>query len=129
MAAAYGGLDVRDPRLDLRRFSVLLDYLPPSGRVGGDAWSVEADLLAVVADRLAELTWVTMRAHGAKVARPKPLRRPPPARHRARQAPGHTTTPGPPPAAHRDAQGRAGWLAAAEQLAVIPGVVVEHDDG
>jgi hypothetical protein len=77
MLAAYG-VDVRDPRTSLRRVHVLLDRLPPDARRGGEHWSIESELLAVLIDSVAQLTWITMRANGAKNARkPKPIPRPP----------------------------------------------------
>src|SRR5580693_5854333 len=71
------GVDVLDPAVSTRRVAVLLERLPPYARRPGEHWSTEAELLAVVADQLAQLTWVTLRAHGAKnAARPRPLPRP-----------------------------------------------------
>jgi hypothetical protein len=132
MAAAYGGLDVRDPAVSLRRVWVLLERLPPPGRQAGAPWSVEAELLALLADRVAELTYVTVKAAGGKAAKPKPLPRPPtppglatPADQRPRQ--GISPPPGPGP--QDGAQRAGGWLAAAQQLAAIPGVVIEDEGG
>ena len=71
------GVDVLDPAVSTRRVAVLLERLPPYARRFGEAWSTEAELLAVVSDQLAQLTWVTLRAAGAKNAtRPRPLPRP-----------------------------------------------------
>ncbi len=73
---AYG-VDVLDPEVSTRRVHVLLERLPPSARRGGDRWSTEADLLAHLCDLVAYLTWVTLKAHGAKGAqKPKPMARP-----------------------------------------------------
>jgi len=127
MAAAYG-LDVRDPGLSLPRFWRLLSNLPPAARRPGEEWSVEAELLALACDHLANLTWVIMRANGAKNApRPRPLPRPPGARPQ-RGRPGRAAS-GPDgrqisPAAPGKA---ASWADAARQLAAIPGVVVTDD--
>jgi len=118
MAAAYGGLNVRDPSVSLRRVWVLLERMPPQGRRGGEHWSVEAELLAMIHDRIAELTWVTLRANGSKTAKPKPLPRPP----AASLAPAR-----PQPRAVSAVPKADGWLSAAQQLAVIPGVRVDHD--
>lgn len=118
MFAAFG-VDVLAPGISLRRIWSLLARLPPHYRAGGEAWSTEAELLALVVDHLANLTWVTMRAAGAKSAqRPKPLPRPPSARAGARRPPAARSEP--------HAGGSAGWVA---QLAAIPGVVVEAEPG
>src|SRR5262249_44703875 len=122
MAQAYGGLDVRDPRVSLRRFAVLLDYLPPSARRIGQQWSTEAELLALLVDHVAYLTWVTLRAAGAKNA-PKPSPIPRPATATVRPSP----QPVGPPAGESAGSGTGpSWERAAQQLALIPGVVVEH---
>jgi hypothetical protein len=56
---------------------VLLERIPPSARRGGEQWSTEADLLAALIDHVAYLTWVTLKAHGAKGApKPRPVPRP-----------------------------------------------------
>lgn len=74
--AAYG-IDTLDPGVSTRRVAVLLDQLPSWARGPGESWSTEAHLLALVVDHLAQLTWVTLKANGAKMApRPKPLQRP-----------------------------------------------------
>lgn len=75
-----------DPAVSLRRVAVLLEHLPPAARRGGEAWSAEADLLAGLIDHVAYLTWITIRAHGGKSGKPKPVKRPPERRAR-RQAP------------------------------------------
>jgi len=112
--AAYG-IDCLDPAVTPRRVAVLLSNLPPSARGGGDPWSTEAELLALLVDHVAALTWITMRAHGAKRARkPSPLPRPPrrgvPASAPSARAPG----PG---------EVKAGsWADAAALLAGIPGM-------
>ena len=73
------GVDVLDPAVSTRRVAVLLERLPPYARRPGEHWSTEAELLALVSDQLAQLTWVTLRAAGAKNAtRPRPLPRPGP---------------------------------------------------
>jgi hypothetical protein len=77
MFAAYG-LDILRPEVTPRRVWVLLCGLPPQFRRGGEAWSTEAELLAGLIDRVAELTYVTLRLNGAKGAkRPRPVPRPP----------------------------------------------------
>jgi hypothetical protein len=118
MAAAYGGLDVRDPRMSLRRFKVLLDRLPPHARSIGEQWSVEAELLAIVADRVAELTWLLAKVNGGKSTRPKPLPRPKRDK-RPDRMPADIPASGP-------REPTSGWMAAAEQLAMMPGVKVRH---
>lgn len=109
------GLDVLDTRaVSLRRLWVMANRLPPWARSPGEPWSAEANLLALLVDHVAELTYVTARAAGATGARrPRPLPRPP--REVAR------------PSASRTAPRAAGsgWADAARQLAAIPGVVVE----
>jgi hypothetical protein len=113
--AAYG---VDAHRVSPRRLAVLLDQLPPSARQGGEPWSVEAHLLALLVDHVAYLTWVQLRAAGAKnPPRPRPLPRPPEGRARPAEA-----VLEPP----RAASGAEGWDEAARQLAIMPGVVVEH---
>ena len=70
---AYG-VDVLDPAVSTRRVWGALQHLPPGALRGGEAWSTESELLAVLIDHVAALTWVTMRAHGAKSAkRPTPV--------------------------------------------------------
>jgi hypothetical protein len=77
MLATYG-VDTLDPAVSTRRVWVLLQRLPPYARRPGEEWSTEAELLAMLIDHVAELTWVTMRVNGAKgVTRPRPIRRPP----------------------------------------------------
>jgi hypothetical protein len=116
--AAYG-VDCLDPRVSLRRVHVLLDNLPPQARRPGEQWSTEAELLALLVDHVANLTWVTLKAAGAKnVSRPQPLRRPP-----SRAVPRSAAPP------DDDEPGRvkaATWGEAAATLRTIPGVVV-HD--
>lgn len=76
---AVFGVDVLDPRTSLRRIHVLMRRLPAGAlpRVeAAAAWSVEAHLLAGVLDSLAALTYVTVKAHGGKPTRPKPVPRP-----------------------------------------------------
>jgi len=121
MLAAYG-VDVLDPGVSLRRLHVLLERLPPHARRGGEQWSTESELLAGLIDHVAQLTWVTLRANGAKSARrPQPVPRPGDRKRR------------PPRAAQGDtlaSQGPAksgNWFAAARQLAAIPGVVMSED--
>lgn len=124
MLAAYG-VDVLDPAVSLRRVWVLLERLPPQYRRGGEQWSTEAELLAVLVDHVANLTWVTLKANGAKNApRPKPVPRPKPLRASARQGRDRsrppTRKPGDPaPVKHST------WMDAAAQLSAIPGVVIE----
>jgi hypothetical protein len=116
--AAYG-VDCLDPRVSLRRVHVLLDNLPPQARRPGEQWSTEAELLALLIDHVANLTWVTLRAAGAKgVARPQPIRRP-----------GRRAVPRPAAPAAQDDGGQVKartWGEAAAELAAIPGVVI-HD--
>lgn len=63
----------------------LISHLPVDSatvrKLAGDRadWSVDRELLAGVADRVAELTWLTVEVHkkkGAKNPRPEPIRRP-----------------------------------------------------
>lgn len=117
MLAAYG-VDVRDPATSTRRVHVLLERLPPSARRGGEVWSTEAELLALLIDHVANLTWVTIRAAGGKnTTRPRPVPRP----RRAVTAQ---------PSAHVPGRADGGpvktstWMDAARQLAGMPGVEV-----
>jgi hypothetical protein len=75
MRAAYG-LDVLDPDVSPRRVWALSQRLPPWARRPGEDWSVESELLALVVDSLADLTWLVSQLGGAKSARPRPLPRP-----------------------------------------------------
>lgn len=122
MLAAYG-VDVLDPGVTPRRVWVLATRLPPWAQAPGEAWSQEAALLALIVDHLANLTYVTLRAAGAKsVPKPRPLPRP-----KARAASQPHEPSGPARAKAEAAPG--GWFSAAQQLAVIPGVVVKHGGG
>jgi hypothetical protein len=119
------GVDVLDPAVSTRRVAVLIDRLPPHARRGGQQWSTEAELLAVLIDHLAALTWVTMRAHGAKnVPRPRPIPRPPqPGGAAPRPA---QPTPGP---AKPGATKTSSWADAAAMLGGMPGVKVVTPGG
>jgi hypothetical protein len=102
---------VLDPAVSPRRIWVLVHRLPPWVRSLGEPWSAEADLTALVIDHLAQLTYVTLRAAGAKnVSQPRPIPRP--SRAGGRRAE-------PPPAV--SAAPTATWV---QQLAAIPGVVI-----
>jgi|HubBroStandDraft_3_1064219.scaffolds.fasta_scaffold11866_2 hypothetical protein len=119
------GVDVLDPAVSTRRVAVLLDRLPPAARRGGQQWSTEAELLAVVADHLAALTWVTMRAHGAKnVPKPRPMPRPPQPGGAA--PPAAQPTPGP---SQPGAAKASSWADAAAMLGGMPGVKVVTSGG
>lgn len=113
MLCAYG-IDVLDPRVTVRRVWVLAQRLPPWARAMGEPWGAESDLLALVCDHLAQLTWVTLKLGGAKsVVRPKPIPRPSRARANAESRSASRTEP------------HGGSIAAlAAQLAATPGVVV-----
>lgn len=125
MLAAYG-VDVLDPAVSLRRVWVLLNQLPPAARRGGEQWSAEAELLALLVDHVAQLTWVTLRAHGAKnAARPKPVPRPP-RPGRPVGEPGRDAASAEPTRAGQPVKS-ASWIDAAKQIAAIPGVVVSTD--
>jgi hypothetical protein len=114
MLAAYG-IDVLDPKVTPRRLAVLIERLPPWARHGGHQWSSESELLALLIDHVAMLTWVTARAAGSKAKRPQPIPRP------------DRTVRRDVPSDNARRAGPAGWDEAARQLAVIPGVLVEHD--
>jgi hypothetical protein len=117
MLAAYG-IDVLDPQVTTRRIHVLLERLPPWSRLPGEHWSVEAELLAAVIDHLAQLTYVTLKAAGAKsVQRPTPVTRP------------RRRISGPQEPAERIEQSYApgkaeSWGDAVKRLSVMPGVVI-----
>jgi len=123
MLGAYG-IDTLDPKVSMRRMFVLLERMPPAARRIGEVWSDESELLALLIDHVAELTWVTARAAGSTQPRPQPLRRPP-RHHRAIRA------DGPPPgwgAAPPEGQRPAGSLAEAlGMIAAMDGMVVTHD--
>jgi hypothetical protein len=116
MLAAYG-VDVLDPAVSMRRVHVLLERLPPGARRGGELWSDESELLALLIDHVAELTWVTVTAWGGKkVARPKPLPRPKRRAPAARAAEAADEV-------RRRLRTRS-WADAAEEIAKMPGMVV-----
>lgn len=122
--AAYG-VDVLDPGVSLRRVHVLLRRLPPHYRRGGQQWSTESELLAYLIDHVANLTWVTLKANGAKNApRPKPVPRPD-GPHRAARGRG-----GGPRHNHPGGGGQpvkaSSWADAAKALAAVPGVAVDN---
>lgn len=115
--AAYG-IDCLDPAVTPRRVAVLLEHLPNWARGGGDPWSTEADLLALLVDHVAALTWITLKAHGSKNAKkPRPLPRP------ARRSP-VAASPGPAAGGQVPGERKAGsWADAAAMLAGMPGMV------
>jgi hypothetical protein len=117
LLAAYG-VDVLDPKVSLRRVHVLIENLPPYARRGGEHWSVESDLLAGVIDYMAVLTYVMLKANGAKGAKkPQPIPRPGERDRRQRVAvPQHRAAGGP--------VQTSGWAEAATALAGVPGVRV-----
>lgn len=118
------GVDVLDSRTSTRRVRVLLDRLPPQARRFGEQWSTEAELLALLIDHVANLTWITLKAHGAKnVARPRPIARPRDVRN-ANRVTGHETAPG-----SRGESQAGSWADAARMLAGMPGVEVSSDGG
>lgn len=59
---------------------MLIEHLPPTSAfhrdVAGHAWTDTEHLLAIVADRVAENTYVSARAGRMKARKPKPLQRP-----------------------------------------------------
>jgi hypothetical protein len=106
------GVDTLDPAVSTRRVWVLLQRLPPGWLRNGEPWSTEAELLALLIDHVAALTWVTMRAHGAKRAqRPRPIPRPG-SRHR----------PAPEARAEAGEVKHASWADAAAALAGMTGM-------
>lgn len=125
---AYG-VDVLDPAVSTRRVHVLLQMLPPGARRGGQAWSTESLLCAQLVDQLAALTYVTLKANGAKgTQKPKPVPRPPEARP-FRDADAGRKQAVDAPLDRRGEPGqeprKAGsWAQAATALAKIPGVEV-----
>jgi hypothetical protein len=117
MLAAYG-VDVLDPAVSLRRVHVLLERLPPHARRLGEQWSTESELLAGLVDRVAYLTYVTLRANGAKDAKvPEPIARP--AAHAA-------VAQGPPPEPDRGLVAAASWAEGIAAIAATEGVQVRH---
>jgi hypothetical protein len=125
MLAAYG-VDVLDPAVSTRRVWVLVNRLPPAARSGGEAWSVEADLLALVSDQLSWLSYITLKAHGAKnVPKPKPVPRPkrqPVLTVATPARPAERMTAGTMPRAGEPARKAGSWAEAARALASVPGV-------
>jgi len=111
MLAAYG-VDVLDPGVSLRRVWVLLHRLPPWARRPGEDWSTEAELLALLSDQIADLTWLVSQLGGGKSARPRPLPRPAPRRR-----------PGPAAEGWKSEQFRQGWV---QELTGMAGVVVKR---
>lgn len=122
MLATYG-VDVLDPNVTPRRLAVLLDRLPPYARRPGQQWSIESELLAALIDHVANLTWVTLRAAGAKNARrPRPLPRP--AERAAIRAPAQ----GARNSRAIPASTTGTWADAIKVLAGLPGVTVRGGD-
>jgi hypothetical protein len=122
LLSAYG-VDSLSPDVSLRRIWVLVNRLPPSYRTPGEHWSTESELLALLIDHVAQLTWITLRANGAKANKPKPLPRPP-----ARSVSG-PMAPSAPPRATPAARGpapSATWADAISKLAGLPSVEVHH---
>jgi hypothetical protein len=119
--AAYG-LDVLDPAaVTPRRLAVLLDQLPPQYRNPGEHWSTEADLLAVLVDQVAQLTYITAKAAGAKNVRPpRPIPRPAPPSAAVAQ---REAAPSPAPGEVKHGT----WAGAIAALAGMPGVEVSRD--
>jgi hypothetical protein len=116
---AYG-VDVLDMAVSPRRIAVLLERLPPAGRRQGQQWSTEAELLALLIDHVAALTYVTLKAHGAKnLAKPRPLPRPGASSAGAKQEPAaHGQAPAP------GAAKAGSWADAAALLAGMTGMGV-----
>jgi hypothetical protein len=127
MLATYG-VDVLDPAVSCRRVHVLLRRLPPAAREQDQVWSSEASLLAVIADELAQLTYVTLRANGGRPSKPKPIKRPGFA-HPEDHRPARRALPAGASAAADgggDGTRKAGsWADAVAVLAGLPGVVTE----
>jgi hypothetical protein len=116
--AAYR-IDVLDPAVTPRRIEVLSRRLPPWARQPGDTWSAEAELLALLIDHVAYLSWITVKAHGSKNApKPKPIPRPAAVRREPDRSAAAATAP------QAASRGGGGWAATARQLAAIPGVVI-----
>lgn len=118
MTAAYG-VNVADPALTARRLWSLLHHVPPAVRRPGEHWSTEAEMLAALIDHLAYLTWVTLRANGAKAPRPRPVPRPGRAGAAAPAAAGEL--------GDGHARQTSGWGEAAELLSGLEGVIVHGD--
>jgi len=122
------GLDTLDARVSIRRIWVLANRLPPSGRVPGEPWSAEANLLAVLVDHVAELTWITARAAGAQnAARPRPIPRPPRSPERAAATRTEPRSAGYAEPAEDGPQPMPSWAAAVHAMAGMPGVDVRRE--
>jgi hypothetical protein len=123
---------VLDPGVSTRRVHVLLAMLPPHARRGGQSWSTEAALLAGVADHLAWLTYVTLKANGARTAKkPAGVSRPAEGSPYSPRGGGRQR-----PVASRHAPGgkpgsepvrTSSWADAALALSGVPGVKVSSD--
>lgn len=78
MLATYG-VDPLDPSVSLRRIHVLLTRLPAGSVPAADtpaAWTIESHLLAGLIDSMNALIFVTLKAHGGRPTRPRPMPRP-----------------------------------------------------
>lgn len=117
------GVDVLDPAVTPRRIAVLAARVPPFARRGGEWWSTEAELLALLIDHVANLTWVTARAAGAKGAqRPRPITRPGPVVLGAGSSAPRSSAPATPPGSTKTGT----WAEAIGILAGMPGVKVDR---
>jgi hypothetical protein len=126
--AGYG-VDILDPAVTPRRVAVLIRGLPPYARRAGQEWSTESELLALLVDRVADLTYITARAAGAKnFPRPRPLPRPRSATpvDSGRNA---SLPPERPEAPPGGGVKTGTWAEAISMLAGIPGVKVVTEDG
>lgn len=120
--AGYG-VDILDPAVTPRRVAVLIRGLPPYARRAGEEWLTEAELLALLVDHVANLTYITARAAGAKnFPRPRPVPRP---RGSAPVDSGRNASL--PPEAPSGGGVKTGtWAEAISVLAGIPGVTVDR---
>lgn len=75
-------MDVFRGRLSWRKLAMLLAHLPADSACArlvndGDPWDTSQHLLAMIADGVHEVAWVTAQANSReKVARPEPIPRP-----------------------------------------------------
>ena len=93
MTAAYGGQRTDPLLIGMACAACCCTICLPARMTWASTGQLRAQMLAALLDYIAYLTWVTLRAHGAKSApRPRPVQRPPRRGSTARAGGVSTTT-------------------------------------